>query len=92
MTTSEIVKRLRSFTKGNDALEHEAADRLEELDRALDTAKAHIADLEPEVTRLREALGWFLDDERFRVAVGGNPNVVEKMLEAARAALRGTET
>jgi prefoldin subunit 5 len=48
------VKRLRSFTKGNDALEHEAADRLEELDRALDTAKAHIADLEQENKRLRE--------------------------------------
>jgi hypothetical protein len=42
MTTDEIVKRLRSFTKGNDALEHEAADRLEAL--------------EAEVGRLREAL------------------------------------
>jgi hypothetical protein len=43
MSTEEIVKRLRSFTKGNDALEHEAADRLEAL--------------EGEVARLREALG-----------------------------------
>lgn len=36
---------------------------------------------------LREALGWFLNDSRFVVQVGGNPNVVPQMLAAARAAL-----
>ena len=43
--------------------------------------------------QLREALGWFLNDSRFVVQVGGNPNVVSQMIEAARAALeaRGLE-
>ena len=36
---------------------------------------------------LEEALGWFLTDERFVVSVGGNPNVVDRMLSQARAAL-----
>ena len=46
-----------------------------------------------EIERLREALGWFLNDSRFVVQVGGNPNVVPQMIEAARAALeaRGLE-
>ena len=44
--------------------------------------------LEAEVERLREALGWFLNDSRFVVQVGGNPYVVPQMIEAARAALR----
>lgn len=43
--------------------------------------------LEAERDRLREALGWFLEDERFHVAVGGNPIAVEDMLDRARAAL-----
>jgi hypothetical protein len=39
-----------------------------------------------EIERLRKALGIFLGyDERFRVAVGGNPIAVEKMMEEARA-------
>ena len=33
------------------------------------------------------ALKCFLDDERFQVAVGGNPIVVNEMLTFARAAL-----
>ena len=34
------------------------------------------------------ALSIFLGhDDRFKIAVGGNPNAVEKMMEAARAAL-----
>lgn len=36
------------------------------------------------VEKLREALGWFLDDERFQVGVGGNPNVVESMIFEAK--------
>ncbi len=43
-----------------------------------------------EIERLREALGWFLNDSRFVVQVGGNPNVVPQMIEAARAALEET--
>jgi hypothetical protein len=46
------------------------------------------ADVEWSIRRIREleaALGWFLADERFRVAVGGNPKVVERMLTEARA-------
>jgi len=37
--------------------------------------------------RLRDALGYFLTDDRFQVAVGGNPIVVEAMLRTARAAI-----
>lgn len=40
-----------------------------------------------EILQLREALGWFLTDPRFQVAVGGNPNVVNRMLADARARL-----
>ena len=36
------------------------------------------------VRGLEMALRWFLEDERFQVAVGGNPNVVERMLADAR--------
>lgn len=34
--------------------------------------------------RLHEALGWFLNDSRFQVGVGGNPDVVESMIAEAR--------
>lgn len=37
-----------------------------------------------EIEALREALGWFVADERFQIAVGGNPQVVERMIEQAR--------
>ena len=53
---------------------YRAADRIEELSA--------------ENERMREALGWFLNDSRFVVQVGGNPNVVPQMIEAARSALR----
>lgn len=36
-----------------------------------------------EIKRLREALGWFINDKRFVVQVGGNPNVVPSMIDAA---------
>ena len=48
---------------------------------------ARIKELEAENARLREALGWFISDSRFVVQVGGNPNVVPQMIEAARQAL-----
>lgn len=34
---------------------------------------------------LREALGWFVADERFHVSVGGNPKAVEQMIAEAQA-------
>lgn len=33
--------------------------------------------------RLHEALGWFLNDTRFQVGVGGNPRMVESMIAEA---------
>jgi hypothetical protein len=39
------------------------------------------------IEQLEAALRCFLEDPRFHVAVGGNPHVVDRMLEAARAAL-----
>lgn len=62
--------------------------RNREFDRACRESTAREA-AEAEAARLREALGWFLNDDRFIVAVGGNPNVVDRMLAAARAALGG---
>ncbi len=54
--------------------------RRRELIERIETLTARVA-------RAEAALRWFLQDERFTVAVGGNPNVVEKMLAAARAIL-----
>lgn len=56
------------------------------------TANGHdvvvaLAQAEAENARLRDALKLFLEDPRFHVSIGGNPNAVEKMLEQARAAL-----
>ncbi|MDD2878715.1 MAG: hypothetical protein PHZ23_15970 [Acidiphilium sp.] len=48
---------------------------------------ATLARLAAENQRMRDALGYFLTDDRFQVAVGGNPIVVEAMLRTARAAL-----
>jgi len=45
--------------------------------------------LRAENARLKEALNWFLNDDRFQVFVGGNPNVVTKMFAEARASLSG---
>lgn len=58
-----------------------------ETDPTCAEAADRIEALEAEVERLREALGWFLNDSRFVVQVGGNPYVVPQMIEAARAAL-----
>lgn len=44
-----------------------------------------------EIARLREALGWFLTDRRFVVTVGGNPDVVDRMLIDARNVLERRE-
>lgn len=42
------------------------------------------------VIQLRQALGYFLDDARFQVAVGGNPIMVDAMLKRAREAYDST--
>jgi hypothetical protein len=47
-------------------------------------ANAHLIAAAPE---LYEALVRFIEDPTFQVAVGGNPNVVDRMLDHARAAL-----
>jgi hypothetical protein len=74
----------RAELKGAYELLHATEDKLEaEIDlhaRALHVEQA-------ELVRAREALGWFLEDKRFQVAVGGNPIVVERMLNDARAIL-----
>jgi hypothetical protein len=36
------------------------------------------------IADLAEALSWFLEDPRFLVSVGGNPRVVERMINEAR--------
>lgn len=41
------------------------------------------------ITELEYALGWFLADDRFNVMVGGNPNVVPRMLEEAQRIYEG---
>ena len=64
----------------------------------LDADTAYIAAANPtvvlallaEIEALREALGWFVSDERFQVAVGGNPQVVERMIEQARQVYAAT--
>ena len=43
------------------------------------------------IAELEKALGWFLSDDRFRVAVGGRPHVVEKMIADARTILEASE-
>jgi hypothetical protein len=42
------------------------------------------------VVRLRQALGYFLVDCRFDVSVGGNPDVVQAMLQRSRAVYEET--
>ena len=79
--------RIEALSAENDRLNAIVADRL--LGSSVDhrTLKDIIAENE----RLREALGWFLNDSRFVIQVGGNPNVVPQMIEAARAALGETK-
>ncbi len=63
-----------SNTDRNTVLD--AARQFAEAADLIDTLKARIAELEG-------ALGWFVDDDRFVVGVGGNPNVVERMIQQA---------
>jgi len=65
----------------------ELADRIEAQAARLAEADALIELQNQDIGRLREALGWFLNDSRFVVQVGGNPNVVPQMIAEARAAL-----
>ena len=77
---SELVKRLRGIVADFNGLKPYIVVCAED-------AASLIESQEEEIGRLREALGWFLSDDRFQVAVGGNPIVVDRMLEAARSAL-----
>jgi hypothetical protein len=84
-------------TVWNRRIEAQAAE-IERLERSRsaweDEARRYAGNSEywqTETERLREALGWFLNDSRFVVQVGGNPNAVPQMIEAARAALGETE-
>jgi len=49
-----------------------------------------LADLCLGYVRLRQALGYLIDDDRFQVSVGGNPDVVEKMLIRVRRVYQET--
>ena len=71
---------------------------VEKFRELLAGAKFKRPDLDAEITRLtariaelEKALGWFLSDDRFRVAVGGSPHVVEKMIADARTILEASE-
>lgn len=78
-----LVERLRKLICHGSL----TCDTLGDCDKAAD----RIETLSAENERLRAALGWFLNDSRFVVQVGGNPNVVPQMIEAARAALGETK-
>jgi hypothetical protein len=52
---------------------------------------AEIDRLRADKADLLAALKCFLGDERFHVAIGGNPNAVDKMLAFARAAVAKAE-
>lgn len=80
-----LVDRLRGKAEWLDP----EIDMVEEWEAS--DAADRIEALSAENERLREALGWFLNDSRFVVQVGGNPNVVPQMIEAARAALGDTK-
>lgn len=46
---------------------------------------SNVTELREHAQLLLEALGWFLEDERFQVGVGGNPIVVDRMIDSARS-------
>ena len=81
-----LVERLRFY-----ATEAQLGAYYDDDTRQVDQAADRIEALSEENERLREALGWFLNDSRFVVQVGGNPYVVPQMIEEARARLGLTE-
>lgn len=72
---------LREQLEGEQANSMVLRTMLEETEENLEAAEAREA-------TLRTALAWFLDDERFDIFVGGNPNVVPKMMQEARQILK----
>ena len=67
-----------------------SASRKELLDRI--PGKFRLStDLALDVVNLRRALGYFLEDPRFTVAVGGNPHAIEKMFAEAMRIYQETE-
>mgnify|MGYP000278736730 CR=1 FL=1 len=61
------------------------------MDGRLAAWKTVVAEQAARIAELEKALGWFLSDDRFRVAVGGSPHVVEKMIADARTTLEASE-
>lgn len=57
----------------------------------LDTLRSEQNALSELLREAGEALKWFVADDRFQVAVGGNPIVVEKMISDSRAILAKIE-
>jgi hypothetical protein len=55
-------------------------------------AADEILSLRSRLEKMETALRYFLCDDRFQVAVGGNPIAVDAMLAEARAALQDKET
>lgn len=85
---AEAADRIAALEAERDRLRTDCTNRHAELMQYVQRAEelgSQIDALEARVRELREALGWFICDERFQVAVGGNPNVVDAMLSRARA-------
>lgn len=95
VSSAELVARLRYHVEGQTSTEGprwqiwDGEQHFARFRNIANDADAHriCAELNAQATelsRMREALGWFVADERFQVAVGGNPNVVERMIAEAR--------
>ena len=76
-----------SYADAMDAVQH-LKDRAREAIKAIESAAPvdHARVEAAEIAVLRKCLGYFLEDKRFKVAVGGNPQVVEAMIAKSRAA------
>lgn len=66
-------------------------DDTREAATVIETQAAQIDTLERKLAVKDEALRVFLDDDRFDIMVGGNPNAVQQMFETARAALEAPD-
>ena len=83
MMTDTIEAQANEIQWLNTLIEDKAAKQIEADGNRIEALQADKA-------KLREALGWFLNDSRFVVQVGGNPYAVPQMIGAARAALQET--
>lgn len=83
---AEVAWAARGWAFG-EQMDHVKQTARAEMRAALTAITPTLARLAAENQRMRDALGYFLTDDRFQVAVGGNPIIVEAMLRTARAAL-----